>query len=45
MAPYEDGKWYAAKILSVDEKAKKCKVGYTDYEDETSTVDLSALMK
>ncbi|KAH7727708.1 SMN-1 protein [Aphelenchoides avenae] len=44
MAPYEDGKWYEAKILSIDEKVKKCKVNYTEYGEETADVELDRLL-
>ncbi|CAD5207196.1 unnamed protein product [Bursaphelenchus okinawaensis] len=42
MAPYEDGKWYPAKVLSID--GDRCKVCYTEYNEEAE-VDVKDLLR
>jgi hypothetical protein len=32
MAPYSDGRWYNAKIVSID--GEQCRVNYTEYDEE-----------
>ncbi|CAD5211998.1 unnamed protein product [Bursaphelenchus xylophilus] len=42
MAPYEDGRWYPAKVLSLD--GETCRVVYTEY-DEEADVNVADLLR